>query len=223
VDELLEEHLVGEEIRDVLDFGCGEGSTTFDLARTLPRAQVLGVDQSEVGITCARANYRADNLCFRCEAGDVVLGSSRYDLVTCFEVLEHVEAWQELTARLVAASKRYILVSFPTGRMRSFEVNVGHLRNFKPGEFETAISELGFRPVHSFYAGFPFYSPIFRDLCELTNSGGNSLSKGKYSFPTRRLADLIYFSFRYLSTKHRHGDQFCGLFERVLPGLTNAQ
>ena len=107
--------------------------------------------------------------------------------------------------------------------MRSFEVNVGHLRNFKPGEFETVISGLGFRPVHLFYAGFPFYSPIFRDLCELTNSGGNSLTKGEYSFLTRRLSDLIYFSFRYLSTKHRHGDQFCGLFERVSPEPAKAQ
>ncbi len=217
IGDLLGGRLRGAEIKRVLDFGCGEGTTTEFLGHALPAANVLGVDQSSSGIDCASSHYRAANLEFRHQPADAVLREAAFDLVTCFEVLEHVEDWQALADRLARATSRYLLVSFPTGRMRDFEVNVGHLRNFRPGEFESFIERQGFRSVETYYAGFPFYSPLFRDVCNLTNSGGNTLTRGHYSFWTRRLGDLIFVSFRFLSTRRRGGDQFCGLFERVEP------
>ena len=217
IGDLLGGPLRGAEIKRVLDFGCGEGTTTEFLAHALPRASVRGVDQSSSGIDCAKTHYHAPNLEFRHQPAEAMLREADFDLVTCFEVLEHVEDWQALAERLAAATSRYLLVSFPTGRMRDFEVNVGHLRNFRPGQFESFLERRGFRSVETFYAGFPFYSPLFRDVCNLTNSGGNTLTRGHYSFWTQRLGDLIFFTFRYLSTRSRGGDQFCGLFERVEP------
>jgi len=217
IGDLLDGQLRGVEIKRVLDFGCGEGTTTEFLARRLSAASVLGVDQSSSGIDCANSHYRAANLEFRREPGDVVLREADFDLVTCFEVLEHVDDWQGLTSRLAHATSRYLLVSFPTGRMREFEVNIGHLRNFRPGEFESFMERIGFRTIEVFYAGFPFYSPLFRDVCNLTNTGGNALTKGDYSFWTQRLGDLIFFCFRFLATRRRGGDQFCGLFEFAEP------
>jgi SAM-dependent methyltransferase len=213
IGDLLEGPLRGAEIKRVLDFGCGEGTTTEFLARKLPSASVVGVDQSSAGIDCANAHHRGANLAFRHHPGDTPFREAGFDLVTCFEVLEHVDDWQALASRLARASSRYLLVSFPTGRMRDFEVNIGHLRNFRPGEFEAFMERIGFRTVEVFYAGFPFYSPLFRDVCNLTNSAGNTLTRGHYSFWTQRLADLILFAFRFLSTRRRGGDQFCGLFE----------
>ena len=58
---------------------------------------------------------------------------------------------------------------------------------------------------------FPFYSPVFRELCNVFNSGGNSLTIGRYSWMQRRMSDVIFVLFRYLSMRH-YGDQFCGLF-----------
>jgi len=220
IGDLIDGRLRGAEIKRVLDFGCGEGTTTEFLARALPAASVLGVDQSRSGIDCANAYYSAANLEFRHEPGDAVFREDCFDLVTCFEVLEHVDDWQALTMRLTRATSRYMLVSFPTGRMRDFEVNIGHLRNFRSGEFESFMERIGFRTVEVFYAGFPFYSPLFRDVCNLTNTGGNALTKGHYSFWTQRLGDLIFFSFRFLSTRRRGGDQFCGLFELARPDET---
>ena len=217
IGDLIDGRLRDADTKRVLDFGCGEGSTTEFLARKLPIASVLGIDQSSSGIDCANSYYRAPNLEFRHEPGGAVLRDASFDLVTCFEVLEHVEDWQALAHRLARATSRYLLVSFPTGRMRDFEVNVGHLRNFRPGEFESFMERAGFRTVEVLYAGFPFYSPLFRDVCNLTNSGGKALTKGRYSFWTRRLGDLIYLCFRVLSTRRRHGDQFCGLFEVAGP------
>jgi 2-polyprenyl-3-methyl-5-hydroxy-6-metoxy-1,4-benzoquinol methylase len=195
----------------ILDLGCGEGTTTDFLAAELIFADVLGVDRSKMGIQCANGRYKKSNLRFSCQEDTSGLESGSFDLVTCFEVLEHVEDWRNMTREMARLSSKYLLVSFPTGRMRPFEFNVGHLRNFRRGQFERFAASIGIEVVNVFYAGFPFYSPLFRELCNVANSGGNSLTVGKYTWWQKRLADVIYFFFKDLSLKSR-GDQFCGLF-----------
>jgi SAM-dependent methyltransferase len=215
IGDLIDGSLRGATVKRVLDFGCGEGTTTAFLADRFPGAQVLGVDQSGSGIHCATSQYAAPNLAYRHVPGDPAFRDGDFDLVCCFEVLEHVDDWQALAHELARATSRYLMVSFPTGRMRGFEVKVGHLRNFRRGEFESFMERIGFRAVESFQAGFPFYSPLFRDLCELTGGGDDGLTQGRYSFWKRRMSDAIFASFRHCSTRKRGGDQFCGLFERI--------
>lgn len=201
-------------VHSVVDYGCGEGTTTVELADWLPTARITGLDRSGAGIACARLNYQRTNLEFHHDPVDGKARASRPDLVTCFEVLEHVPNWAELADQLCAITGRYLLVSFPTGRMRKFEINIGHYRNFPPGAFESHMRSRGFHLVDGAYAGFPFYSPIFREIYNFANSGGHHLTIGRYSWRQRLLSKLIYFSFRFLSTRRRGGDQFCGLFER---------
>jgi trans-aconitate methyltransferase len=139
----------------VLDVGCGEGTITWHIAQWLPHAQVLGIDFSGAGIECGRSRYSLPNLQFEHDEESRRL-DARYDLVTAFEVLEHVEDWQSFLARMTAAANKYVLVSFPTGRMRPFEVNVGHFRNFRKGEVEEFMRGRGFSPAKIFYAGSRF-------------------------------------------------------------------
>jgi SAM-dependent methyltransferase len=208
-------------VKSVLDYGCGEGTTTSALADLFPTAQIRGVDQSNAGIECARSNYARTNLVFEFEPPSFPAPGATYDLVTCLEVLEHVPDWQTVADELCARTKRYLLVSFPTGRMRKFEINIGHFRNFPPGVFESHMRSRGFQPVSRAYAGFPLYSPIFREVCNLANSGTHQLTVGKYTWKQKFLGQLIYLGFRYLSTRRRFGDQFCGLFERVQTSAAN--
>jgi SAM-dependent methyltransferase len=195
----------------ILDVGCGEGTTTAMLAEMFPRATVKGVDFSATAIDVARRHLIHPNLTYAHEPamrGDV----EQADMICCFEVLEHVDEWHSFLGRLAAAAVRYILLSFPTGRMRPFEVNVGHLRNFQKGEVEGELGRLGFRPLTVSYAGFPFYSPLYRELCQLTNAGDNSLTRGSYSPYLRAVSYATYMLFRFASTRQRFGDQFVGLF-----------
>lgn len=76
------------------------------------------------------------------------------------------------------------------------------------------MRELSFSPLSLAYAGFPFYSPIYRDLCQITNAGDAQFTRGTYGLGRRLLSSAIYFSFRYLSLQRKHGDQFVGLFEK---------
>jgi SAM-dependent methyltransferase len=203
----------GNDVSSILDVGCGEGTITAELATHFPDAKVRGIDFSSTGIDCARASYKKSNLEFRHDVDSDAL-TEQYDLVTAFEVLEHADDWEDLLGRMAAASRRYVMVSFPLGRMRPFEVHVGHLRNFRRGQVEHFMEECNFAPVHIFQAGFPFYSPLYREACNVTDSASNRFTTGKYGATQKVVATFIYALFRYASSKDRFGDQFCGLFRR---------
>jgi SAM-dependent methyltransferase len=200
-------------VSSILDVGSGEGTITWELAKSFPQAQTKGIDFSKAGIECARASYTLPNLTFELDLTSDALKQT-YDVVTAFEVLEHVVDWEELLGRMATAARQFVLLSFPTGRMRPFEVHVGHVRNFKKGEVEAFMQKQGFVPERIFYAGFPFYSPLYREVCNLTDSASNRFTTGRYGARQKVVASALYWFFRYASTRRRLGDQFCGLFRR---------
>ena len=202
-------------VKNVLDVGCGDGRVTFEIAKIFPSATIIGIDFSKAAILLAKRHYVLPNLNFKYDLRSHLL-SQQYDLITAFEILEHVDNWESLLRRMIKSSNRYLLISFPTGGMRPFEKNVGHFRNFKKGEVENFLTSEGFMPVDVYYAGFPFYSPIYRELCNLTNSANNSFTRSKkYGLSQKFVSSILFLAFRYLSSKHNYGDQFCGLFEKV--------
>lgn len=211
IGEVIKETEIAGSIKSVLDVGCGEGTTTAFLAQILTDANILGIDISKEGIECSKNNYNFPNLEFLFDPDSSNL-EGKYDLITAFEVLEHVDDWETLLKRMAQSAGKYLLLSFPTGRMRKFEVNVGHFRNYRKGEVEEYLSLHGFNPLKIYYAGFPFYSPLYREWCNLTNSGSNALTQGQYGRFRRIAAMPFYLLLNYFSTKYNYGDQFCGLF-----------
>jgi SAM-dependent methyltransferase len=211
VANILKESGITGNIKTVLDLGCGEGSTTAFLARILTNANVLGIDISKEGIECSKRNYNFPNLEFLFDPDSSNLERT-FDLITSFEVLEHVDDWETLLKRMTQSAEKYLLLSFPTGRMRNFEKIFGHFRNFKKGEIEEFLSLNGFEPLIVYYAGFPFYSPMYRELCNLTNSRSNVFTHGQYTKLMKIATMPLYLLFNYFSTRDNFGDQFCGLF-----------
>jgi len=115
--------------RAVLDVGSGEGYGAAALAERADR--VLAIDYSPVAVGHARQKYTRPNLRF--EVGDALdLDSSlrgAFDVVTCFEVLEHIEDGDRLMAGLAAALRPggLLYVSTPNLLVDSlFEAAGGH-------------------------------------------------------------------------------------------------
>lgn len=197
----------------VADIGCGVGNKTAMMAKYYPHAKVSGYDFSKEGIAAAKKHHRHDNLHFATK--DVTKGKHKeqFDLITAFDFLEHIEDWQAMTKKLIGINRRYMLVSSPVGRMRPYEVHIGHVRNFKKKEIETFMEAHGYKTVKTFYAGFPFHSPILRNLTNHFFKEYAGLPQAEISFLSRRMHDVWYFLFRYCSFKHK-GDIFVGLFEK---------
>ena len=105
-------HIDKSDITNILDIGCGEGNKTYLLAKYFDSAKVLGIDFTEEGIKLANdIYYNVENIYF--EKGDIFNINEKeinYDIVSCFEVLEHVEDWQTLLKKIADISNRYILI-----------------------------------------------------------------------------------------------------------------
>lgn len=130
----------------VLDLACGEG---FGAALLAAQArEVVAVDIDARTIEHARTNYRLDNLRFEIASMidiDALADSGTFDVVTCFEALEHV-CEQDLLMALVRrklAAGGVFLTSTPDVDVYSHEhgnENPFHLRELREPEFHDLLS-----------------------------------------------------------------------------------
>jgi len=125
--------------KTVLDFGCGTGYGAAMMAETA--AHVTGLDIDASALAFARATHRADNLAFRCHDDlGASLPEASFDLVTCFEMIEHVDfATQQ---RVVASIARLLrpdglfLISTPNPETtKLYGANPYHIREMTEAEF----------------------------------------------------------------------------------------
>jgi release factor glutamine methyltransferase len=73
----------GEAIR-VLDLGTGSGAIALSIAHARPRADVLGVDESDAALAIARGNaarLAIGNACFERSSWYDALGDARFDVI----------------------------------------------------------------------------------------------------------------------------------------------
>ncbi|MDR1712499.1 MAG: methyltransferase domain-containing protein [Propionibacteriaceae bacterium] len=88
--------------QSLLDVGCGEGTITRDLARSVAPGEVVGVDSAQEVIELAQAGEQLANLSF--QTGDIYnLGlPRRFDVVHAHQIMHHlpdpVGAFQALAA-----------------------------------------------------------------------------------------------------------------------------
>ncbi len=184
----------------VLDAGCGQGLLLADLCRAYSHIQAHGVDISPTGLDIARQN--APNAFI--EPADLMAlpRSRRYDLVISDDVLEHIADDRTALHNLAAVTGRYLLVGTVQGRMRPIEPEAfGHVRNYRYGEIVSMIEAEGLSILRVTEWGWPFYSPLFRDVASFVKARGTS---GAYGPGRRLIATCLYLLYNLNS--HQKGD-----------------
>jgi SAM-dependent methyltransferase len=203
-----------KDVKSVADVGCGIGHKTSTLKKYFKDADVSGFDFAKPAIETAKKAYgKPQGIYFSAEDITKTNYKKKYDLISAFDVLEHVDDWQGLIKDLIKVNNRYMLFSFPTGRMRPYEVNIGHYRNFKRNEVENFMEKQGYKTIKTFYAGFPFFSPITRDMTQLFFKNYSETPNAKMSVASKQIHNVWYILFRYFSRQQK-GDVFIGLFEK---------
>jgi len=79
---------VGVQPRNVLDFGCGDGSTTPILQRVLAAARCTGVDVSEKSLEFARKQFASEQISY--ETISDLQADAQMDLAYCNGVFHHI-------------------------------------------------------------------------------------------------------------------------------------
>ncbi len=136
----------------VLDAGCGSGYGTAELANA---ATVVGIDISAGAVAHARRAFSRPGVAFlqsACES--LPFAAASFDLVVAFEVIEHLEGWQQMLAEAcrVLRPSGVLLVSTPNKAWYNESraaagPNPYHVREFEYLEFKAAL-EAVFPHVH---------------------------------------------------------------------------
>lgn len=199
--------IAGLDYRTVLDVGCGQGSMLQTLMPLAPNAHYTGIDFSEKALEVAR--QRAPRAEFA--RVDLLEGplDRRFDLVICTDVVEHIDDDVTAIEAIAAMTGKYLIVSTLQGTMRPYEDQVGHYRNYAKGELQAKIEATGLRVKRVVEWGFPFFSPLYRDLFRAT---GLQPTQGQFG-PFRRLLSLGLYGVFCLNS-WRHGDYIFVLAER---------
>jgi SAM-dependent methyltransferase len=199
------------EFSSVLDVGCGQGSLLAELKLEFPHIEPHGVDISRSAIELARQRLPDGQFAVLDISRETL--NEKSDLVICSEVLEHIRDDDTALRNLRKMVGKHLVISTPQGRMRGFEREVGHVRNYARGELVDKIEKTGFAVISVVEWGFPFYSPLYRDFLELTRSKGTT---GEFGPLRKLLASFIYLLFMLNSSKR--GDEIF-----VLARLTHAK
>ncbi len=132
---------------EILDLGCGTGYGTVELLSG--GTSIVGADVSAEAVAYARANYGREGVTFleaSCES--VPRADHQFDLITCFEVIEHLENWRGLLAeaqRLLRPGGSFVVSTPNKAYYAETRGKTGpnpfHTHEFEYAEFESALKE----------------------------------------------------------------------------------
>lgn len=155
--------------RRLLDLGCGMGG--FAVAAALEGAYVTALDYNSAycAITATRGNqYDLAMPVIRAAGEALPVPNDAYDIVTAWDVIEHVQAPEQMLAEIA--------------------------RTLRPGGyvFVTAINRFAYRDPHYH---LPLINYLPRPLAELLIELGGRSKRGAAFRDRQRLGEMHYFTF----------------------------
>jgi ubiquinone/menaquinone biosynthesis C-methylase UbiE len=151
----------------VLDLGCNNGYGSYELSRH--GHKVVGVDVSAEALDDARRRFSADNLEFRQVSGvDLPFESASFDLITSFQVIEHIVEMEPYLAEIRRVMKLggLVVLTTPNARIRldpgMRPWNRFHVQEFTPEHLKETLSPFfADVKIRGLYASEEIYSMEF--------------------------------------------------------------
>jgi len=161
----------------ILDFGCGSGYGAFLLSK---KTQLIhAVDLSSTAIKYAKFHYNSNNLDFFCcdatSKDGISCLSKNYDIITSFDVIEHLERYFEYLENVVQLiHENGIFIIGCPNRLQTFKWNCGwnpfHFQEFSAHQLKKILSFF-FEEVK--LIAQDFHDPNKKELARKSNRGEN--------------------------------------------------
>ena len=137
-----------------------------------------------------------------------------FDVVICSEVIEHIINWQAAITHLTLMSKRYLLITVPSGKIRKTDRMVGHYRHYHGEELIACLNNHGFKCIRLRKHGFPVHS-LYKIFINILHPEAlyNVFHGKKYTTVTKGFAHLVYLLF-FMDYCFSSGNQLYILAER---------
>lgn len=193
--------------QNVLDIGCGSGTMSFYLASKVKN--VLGIDISKNAIeACSKSKkvLKINNVNFRQMVFPKEYPQEKFDLIVCFEVIEHLEDDLEAIEKIYELLNKngLLILSTPSknaplhrlGYTKKFDKKVGHLRRYSTEDLFKIVNKAGFQiiEVHK-------KEGVLRNFLFLNNFAGQLIRIIKHG-----LSDVITFMDNFLCRKFGESD-----------------
>ena len=180
-----------------VDIGCGTGGNIGALA---DRYRCVGIDESELAIAHARARFPQVEFVRSTDPATIASYVGRAALVTCMDVVEHVEHDAAFLAQIVNAARpgTTLLLTVPAGMelWSEHDVTNGHYRRYTVDGFAALWSQLPVR-VRLLSAFNARLYPIVRAARALANARGRAHGTAGTDFdmpsrPVNRTLERIF-------------------------------
>ncbi len=193
IRSVLRKYFSGRRL-DILDWGCGPGGNFKFLEEY---GQVLGVDASDEALRACR-DKGIKNVTKAASLGEFKL-DKKFDLITNFDVLEHIEEDVNFLFGLheFLNPSGHVLVTVPAYQFlwTGLDEVLGHKRRYTEPELARKFRQAGYEVVKSSYFIF-FLSPafiLFRMIEKIRKNNATSLSESVLELP--RVVNQIFIGF----------------------------
>ncbi len=148
-------------VRSLLDVGCGEGMVLRHLQPHLEGVTCAAIDLDPVEVADAKRNLPCCNVQVG-SAYAIPFRTGSFELVTCSEVLEHLEVPSQALAELRRVSSKYVLATVPReplwrllnlargAYLRRWGNTEGHCNHWSARSFEKFVAQ-ELEPVARFH------------------------------------------------------------------------
>jgi SAM-dependent methyltransferase len=127
--------------RRVLDAGCGMGYGSAILAEA-GASEVVAVDNVEPVVEAARARAPSGVLVQQGDVAQLAFEADSFDVVVCFEVIEHVEEPEAVLDELARVLRPGGLLAISSPNRDAYPPgNPHHVHEFQPEELRRALQE----------------------------------------------------------------------------------
>ncbi len=149
----------------ILDVGCASGTLTNKISKVFPKSEIIGVDVYKDAVRFGKKMYPHINF-IKADAHRLPFENNFFDLIICYETIEHVKNPDKVLRELKRVSKNdgMIVVAMDSGSLLFrfvwwiWEKTKGkvwqdaHVHPFHHDELEQIIKKVGFKIIRKHFS-----------------------------------------------------------------------